>query len=441
MKGFIFDPAEFFGSADCLKYFPLLIKKQLVECAEWLGVLLQTADTRADILVLVGDKLKQELAKAEYSGSESEVIGDTEESSSEGFEEGKAPVNALGDSKEEKQFNLICKRIELKKMEFEENERIRRHELEMVKLNIKMAKLQGANLISSPKRDYQDRFDIGIALKWVLVLEEKDVPEFFKAFERVASRLSWPAEMCTVLIQCRLVGKAMRVYNALEEGVAWGYKKVKALILKSYDLDPEAHRLLFRIYTKHPVQSFVEFARVKEEQFDDSLKSRQTGTFPALYELLLLEEFKKACSRELRVHLEEVQLGHKGSCYWCNKPGHFQNQCNARRMYLERNIQSTVALVSDKSEVKFFRDTGSARSLVLKKVINGFEKDTGNFVLLGGFLDSVVSAPLVNIRMSFLGFDHVTVLAVVDSLPIPCIDGILGNDMLDNEGWELFPIL
>ncbi|XP_068209130.1 uncharacterized protein [Palaemon carinicauda] len=366
-------------------------------------------------------------------------------------------------------------------MEFEENERVRRHESAMAKLDIEMAWLQGANFISSPKNTYEDPLNIGAALKLVPLFDGNDVPEFIKAFERVASLLSWP--IWTILIQFRLVGKTVRVYNALEEGVARDYQKVKALILNSHDLVPEAYRLKFYNYTKHPAQSFVECAQVKEEQFDDWLKSRQIVTFTVVHELLLLEEFKKACSRELSIHLKEVKSvklssaaqdvsrvqggtpppkiftnrdflcgehnrynGNRsscriGSCFCCNKPGHFQNQCNARKIYLQRKNKSPVTLISDKSKVKFFRDSGSARSLVLKRVLNGLEKYTGNVVLFGGFPDSVVSAPLVNVCMSFPVYDRVTELAVVHSLPILGIDGILGNDMLDSEGREQFSML
>ncbi|XP_064090757.1 uncharacterized protein LOC135204519 [Macrobrachium nipponense] len=299
----------------------------------------------------------------------------------------------------------------------------------MVKLNIEMARLQGANLVSSPKGNG------------------------------------------------RLVGKAIRVYNALEEGIARDYHKVKALVLKSYDLVPEAYRLKFRNYNKHPSQSYVEFARVKEEQFDDWLKSRQVVSFAALRELLLLEEFKKACSKELRVHLEEVKAmklssaaqladeyvlthrsgngnfgyrvlndpssrahssgrrgeppsstpnipkinnansfsdgrnvgrvsggsppprvfvnrgtsnsgnnqrynnnngnrstGRRVTCFWCDKPGHFQNQCNARRRYLERNGQNAVSLISERSSSC---DNQVEKSVVSSKVDNS-SSDTSN---------------------------------------------------------------
>ncbi|XP_068237109.1 uncharacterized protein [Palaemon carinicauda] len=294
--------------------------------------------------------------------------------------------------------------------------------------------------------------------------------------------------MWTVLIQCRLVGEAIRVYKALEEGIARDYQKVKALVLKAYNLVPEAYRLKFRNDNKHISQSFVEFALVKENQFEDWIKSRQVVSFASLREMLLLEEFKKACSKELRVHLEEVKVvkvsGNKGGIsggpppqssfgnrgmpmsntpnrynnpgsgrqrtfFWCNKPGHFQNQCHARRRYLERNGKNPVSLISTSSDVcdkghinvKFLRDTGSARSLVLGTSLSGLKAYSGIYVVLGGFPNTVVSAPLAEVRLSFPGYDEVTELAVVENLPIHGIDGILGNDMLNREGRELFPIL
>ncbi|XP_068224609.1 uncharacterized protein [Palaemon carinicauda] len=433
-------------------------------------------------------------------------------------------------------------------------------------------------MISSPKGNYNDRFNFGATLKMVPVFDEKSVPEFFKDLERVATRLSWPSEIWTVLIQCRLVDKAIRVYNALEEGIARDYQKVKALVLKAYDLVPEADRLKFRNDNKHPSQSCVEFARVKENQFNDWIKSRQVVSFASLREMLLLEEFKKACSKELRVHLEEVKVvkvsnaaqltdeyvlthrsgassfsypgrtdpssrvfnnvnrvepsspmsknnansfsgGNKGgisggpppqssfgnrSMSISNTPNKYNNPGSGRQRtcfgvtnldtsrtrYLERNGQNPVSLISTSSDVcdkgenppivsssvdssinpsaspkvaclnfdkyiwpgkiilesghinvKFLRDSGSARSLVLGTSLSGLKAYSGNYVVLGGFPNTVVSAPLVEVRLSFQGYDGVTELAVVENLSIHGIDGILGNDMLNREGRELFPIL
>ncbi|XP_068247887.1 uncharacterized protein [Palaemon carinicauda] len=325
----------------------------------------------------------------------------------------------------------------------------------------------------------------------------------------------WP-----VLIQCRLVGKATRVYNALEEGIARDYQKVKALVLKAYDLVPKAYRLKFRNDNKHPSRSFVEFARVKENQFDDWITSRQVVSFASLREMLLLEEFKKACSKELRVHPEEVKvvkvsnaaqladeyvLTHRSGASSFSFPSRTdpssqisnnvnrvepsspmsKNNANSfsggnKGAYLEglllkvvlvievcpcpMPLIGTITRVLDIKElasgvtnqdtsttsampvgghinVKFLRDTGSARSLVLGTSLPGLTAYSGNYVVLGGFPNTVVSAPLVEVRLSFPGYDGITELAVGDNLPIRGIDGILGNDMLNREGRELFPIL
>ncbi|XP_066957798.1 uncharacterized protein [Macrobrachium rosenbergii] len=393
----------------------------------------------------------------------------------------------------------------------------------MANINLELARMPGSpNRLSAPCGPSPDKFNIGAALKLVPVFDERNVPEFFKAFERVATRLSWPTEMWTVLIQCRLVGKAIRVYNSLEEGVARDYNKVKALVLKAYDLVPDTYRLKFRNFAKHPALSFVEFARLKEEQFDDWLKSRQVASFSSLRELMLLEAFKKHCSRELRIYLEEVKavslskaaqiadefvlthragsgnfgsqvIGfqsarpnnfntksgnvgdtrvknsgvptysknengqgkvssgghtrvfsknrlmsgnvstHSGSCFWCNKPGHYQAQCNARRRYLQRNGDNSghnpISVISNKS---ISTDP---------KVENPSVIDSGNVISGDGSNVNPSGAPLVEVELSFPGYNRVTELAVVESLPIPGIDGILGNDMLDHKGLELFPIL
>lgn len=487
----MFDPAEFLGSADCIKHLPVLNKACLVSCARWLGIQMRAADTKGQLLVAVQSKVAQGLAEAEHLVGEIEIPGSSD-SEHEGsmiddddrisvnagltlFEdpprtgtiyEGQAnlprklnastnpfisvenlapedplvPVRPLVESKEDGEFNLICKRIELMKLEFEENERARRHELEMANINLEMARLQSnSNNFSTPRGISQDKFNVGEALKLVPVFDELNVPEFFKAFERVATRLSWPPEMWTVLIQCRLVGKAIRVYNALEEGIARDYHKVKALVLKAYDLVPEAYRLKFRNFAKQTSLTYVEFARLKEQQFDDWLKSRQVVSFSSLRELMLLEEFKKSCSKELKIYLEEVKAvnlskaaqiadefvlthrtgsgsfgnkdvnfqsarpvnfqrrsdsfvntrgqgnppdkNHKpdsnqekvssgqdtrvffegnrfgsgpgnmnnrgrGTCFWCNKQGHYQAQCNARKRYLQRNNNNPVSLIS-----------------------------------------------------------------------------------------------
>ncbi|XP_068228078.1 uncharacterized protein [Palaemon carinicauda] len=428
--------------------------------------------TRKEVLMLVLSKVSQHMADAEHLINDKEDdLGGVSEGSEE-VESDKVPLkvvgtcpiirvlpfsnvprthppsNALGESEADQEFKLISMHIELRKLEFEESEWDRRQEREMANIKLEMARLQSANWASSPRIGLEEKLNLGAELKLVTMFDDKNVPQFYKAFERVATRLSWPTELWTVLIQCRLVGKAIRVYNALEEGVAEDSHKVKSLVLEAYDLAPEAYRLRFRNFNKHPAQSFVEFARIKEEQFD----GRVQGVSPT--PRVLVNRSYPNVGNTGPNNQENRGSCRRGTCYWCNKPGHCQ--CHARQHYLELNGRSPVALIPDRSNVdisivdrsvgdsssvKFLRDTGSVRSLAVKTTLSSDINHTGNFVVLGGFLDSVVSAPLINVHLSFAGYSRITELAVVDSLPIPGIVGILGNDMLDGEGRELFPIL
>ncbi|XP_066971928.1 uncharacterized protein [Macrobrachium rosenbergii] len=242
MEDFVFDPAEFLGSADCIKHLPVLSKNDLVSCARWLGIPLRAADTKNQLLVAVKSKIVQGLAEAENLVRETESVGGSDSEHEENPLPGNplAPVHPLVESKEDNEFNLICKRIELRKLEFEENER----------------------------------------------------------------------------------------------------------------------------------------ARTKEEQFDDWLKSRQVVSFSSLRELMLLENSRGHAAKELKVYLEEVKAINLGK----------------------------AAQIAD--EFVLTHRTGS-----------------------------------VEVRLSFPGYDKVTELAVVESLPIPGMDGILGNDMLNSKGQVLFPIL
>ena len=106
-------------------------------------------------------------------------------------------------------------------------------------------------------------------------------------------------------MQCKFVGKAQKVYVTLSEEVSRDYDQVKALILKSYELIPEAYRQKFRDLRKWPQQSYVEFAHLKSLAFDEWCRSRDVDDLVKLRELVLVEEFKQCVPREIKVFLEE----------------------------------------------------------------------------------------------------------------------------------------
>lgn len=55
-------------------------------------------------------------------------------------------------------------------------------------------------------------FDISKHIVLEPQFRENEVDSYFNAFERIASSLRWPKEAWTLLLQCRLVGKAQEVF-------------------------------------------------------------------------------------------------------------------------------------------------------------------------------------------------------------------------------------
>lgn len=45
------------------------------------------------------------------------------------------------------------------------------------------------------------------------LFRETEVDSNFSAFERIAVSLNWPKDVWSLLLQCRLVGKAMEVFS------------------------------------------------------------------------------------------------------------------------------------------------------------------------------------------------------------------------------------
>ncbi|XP_066982785.1 uncharacterized protein [Macrobrachium rosenbergii] len=78
---------------------------------------------------------------------------------------------------------------------------------------------------------------------------------------KTEGEMKWPQEYWTTLIQSKLIGRAQKVYVTLDESLSSDYDNVKAIVLKAYELVPEAYRQRFRNLQKDREQTFVEFAR------------------------------------------------------------------------------------------------------------------------------------------------------------------------------------
>ena len=104
--------------------------------------------------------------------------------------------------------------------------------------------------------------------------------------------MQWPIENWTLLLQSVLIGKARDVYTQLSVRQSSSYENVKEMIIKSYEFVPEAYRQQFRNCRKNFDQTYVEFARIKEQLFDKWCSSKKVGhDFGKIRQLLLIEEF------------------------------------------------------------------------------------------------------------------------------------------------------
>ena len=175
------------------------------------------------------------------------------------------------------------------------------NELELKRLEIRAKE---ENLDMAPTGS----FDASRHIRLVPPFVEKDVEKYFPHFEKVALTLRWPREVWPLLIQSVLTGRAQEVYSALSMEQSSNYDVVKAAILRSYQLVPEAYRQRFRQSSKTDRQSYIEFAREKETLFDRWCAAKEVDSRAKLRELILLEEFKNCLPGAVSTYLSERQV-------------------------------------------------------------------------------------------------------------------------------------
>ena len=152
------------------------------------------------------------------------------------------------------------------------------------------------------------KFDASRYAKLVPKFQENKVEEFFQHFEKVAVSLEWPKSVWPTLVQCSLVGKAQEVYASLSVEECADYERLKAAILRAYELVPEAHRQSFRNSRKQEDRTFVDFVQQKRLHFERWLSSCGVNDFEKLKELTLLEEIKCCVRPELRQQLDDREV-------------------------------------------------------------------------------------------------------------------------------------
>ena len=113
----------------------------------------------------------------------------------------------------------------------------------------------------------------------------------------------------TLHLQSVVIGKAREIYTQLSFEHSSDYDKVKQLILKAYELVPEASRQKFRNCRKENDQTHVKFAITKEQMFDRWCSLKKIGTnYPKLRQLKQGEEFKRCINADVKSFLDEKEV-------------------------------------------------------------------------------------------------------------------------------------
>ena len=203
--------------------------------------------------------------------------------------------------------NMTSEQIELKKVRIQARMELERNRMELEKARIEQeTRLREVDLAKSGRGGSHDSFEVTKQARLVPKFEETNVDEYFAHFERTALNLGWSRECWSLLLQSVLTGKAQRAYPTLPTENCADYELVKAAVLKSFELVPEAYRQIFRTQRKTDNQSSVEFLQDKENALEKWCDSKRIGwDVEKLRQLILAEEFLNCVPEEVRVLLSE----------------------------------------------------------------------------------------------------------------------------------------
>ncbi|KAL2076336.1 hypothetical protein ACEWY4_028068 [Coilia grayii] len=199
----------------------------------------------------------------------------------------------------EQRRELLQLQIEQEKLRWNsENSHIA---LEKAKLDLELRRL---DLIKDGKLGMGGSKEVSSSLRLVPQFNDQDPDVFFTLFERVADTSNWADEHRCLLPQCVLQGKAQEAYSSLPSGDSKVYSKVKAAVLRAYELlVPEAYRLRFRQAKKEVGQTHLESARELRKHFTRWCSASKDD----LSDLMLVEQIKSVVPECVATYISELK--------------------------------------------------------------------------------------------------------------------------------------
>ncbi|KAL2082707.1 hypothetical protein ACEWY4_022525 [Coilia grayii] len=134
--------------------------------------------------------------------------------------------------------------------------------------------------------------------------EGDDVEQYLTTFERLATAYRWPPAEWAIFLVPYLTGRARAAYVAMDPYDAVDYYKVKDAILAKYEISAESYRARFRDPNIQPGETPREFYNRLKDLYQKWIRPAER-TVEEIGEILILEQFLRSLSPEVRVWVKE----------------------------------------------------------------------------------------------------------------------------------------
>ena len=145
--------------------------------------------------------------------------------------------------------------------------------------------------------------DAGPMVRITRLMDKDDVKAYLTTFERLMSAHEIEREQWSFELAPCLTGRAQQAYAALEAEVAKDYERLKAEILRRYDINEETYRQQFRAASRKPEEPYCELV-IKMQDLQKKWM-RDCTSLEEVFEMLVMEQLINTMPSDLRVWIRE----------------------------------------------------------------------------------------------------------------------------------------